>query len=350
MNFVRILIGWLAANWKFFLIMVVSAALFLALLFPFSDLSDVVTSAIGQASGNQVYAQAERLDLHLLPQPAVSATNLSLETMAFPPIEAAWAKVTPGLFSLLFNIGTLQRALSGDPEAGRSLSNKVSISVSAEGVMGADVDLSLSPGKKSEKGSERSRINLEIEKLDLAKASDWASLPMRIQGHANIDTDMLLTSDFSEQPEGDFELKISKFSLPSGTISVPMGEASFPINIPSLTMDNVIFRGRMVGGSLVIEEGLFGKGSDPLSGRMKGQMALRLLPTGQTVTPSFGAYNLTVELNTNAMIQKELGFAFLPLDNAKASTSGGGARYLFRATGQGIGMAYVPQITRITSF
>ena len=344
------LIGAVAANWRVLALFLASTFLFLLFLFPFSDLSDLVTSAVARATGNQVYIQAESLDLHLVPQPAVSASNLSVET-SLPAIEAKWAKVTPGIFSTLLNIGTFMKAANGDPEASRAAMSKLSLSVDAEGVWGGDVGASLRPGKRSEQGKDMSRLSLAVEKIDLSQVQRWAELPLRIQGQASLDTDMQMAFDFSEQPEGDFSLKVNKFALPASTVSIPMGEgASFPLNIPSLTLANVILKGRLVGGNLVIEEGVFGKAGEALSGRIKGQMGLRLQPMGNSVTPIFSAYNLTVDLNTSSEIQKELGFAFLPLDSAKTPTGAGGARYLFRATGQGVGMAFVPQITRVETF
>jgi hypothetical protein len=350
MNLIRLIIGFLAANWRFFALSLLSTVFFFAFFFPFGDLSDLLTSAVARATGNQLYIQADTLDLHLIPQPAISASRLRLET-SMPPLEAKWARITPGLFSTLFNIRTFMKAGSGDPQASRAAMSKVSLSVAAEDLLGGDLELFLGPGRKSEQGHERSRITLEVMKLDLAAVQRWSEISFRMQGQANLETEMQLAFDFSEQPEGEFNLKINKFALPASTVSIPMGEdASFPLNVPQLTLAFVNLRGRLVGGTLVIEEGTFGQAPDPISGRIKGQIGLRLQPVGSGVVPLFGSYNLTVDLNTNAAIQKDLGFAFLPLDSAKTVTSGGGAKYLFRAMGQGVGMAYVPQITRLNSF
>lgn len=350
MKIFSLIIGALAAHWRVVVLFLASTLFFMFFLFPFSDLSDLVTSAVARATNNQVYVQAETLNLNLIPQPAISASNVSVET-SLPAIEAKWAKVTPGIFTTLLNMGTFMKAANGDFEASRAAMNKLSLAVDAEGVLGGDMGLAIRPGKKTDQGRDRSRISLSVDKIDLSQVQRWADLPMRLQGRANVETDMQVAFDFSEQPEGDFNLNVNKFALPASTVSIPMGEgATFPLNVPSLTLANVVFKGRLVGGTLVIEEGVFGKAGDPLSGRIKGQLGVRLQPMGNTVTPLFGSYNLTVDLNTTSEIQKELGFAFIPLDSAKTPTGGGGARYLFRATGQGIGMQFVPQITRVDSF
>lgn len=349
MSYFRALIGVIAANWRLVAVTLLSSVFFFLFTFPFNDLADVLTSVIARGTQNQVYVQAESLQLHILPQPAVSASRLTVDTR-MPTLEVKWAKITPGLVGALLNLGTYINAANGDPEASRAASKKISLAVDAQGVLGGDIGLSISPGKAGDQGGERSRIVLEVEKIDLAEVQRWAELSARIQGRAFVETDLQMALDFTEQPEGDFNLKVSKFALPASTVSIPMGEASFPINLPAITLANVTLRGRIVGGNLMIEEGVFGQASDPISGRIKGQLGVRIQPMGASVTPIFGSYNLTVDMNTNASIQKELGFAFLPLDAAKTPEASGGARYLFRATGQGIGMQYVPQITRITSF
>jgi hypothetical protein len=119
------------------------------------------------------------------------------------------------------------------------------------------------------------------------------------------------------------------------------------MNLPTLTLANVLLKGRMTNGNLMIEEGTFGASSDPIHGRIKGQLGLRFLSTGMSVVPQVGAYNLTADLNVNAATQKEIGIAFLLFDSAKTPTPTG-FRYLFRA--QGAGLGGIPQITRLSAF
>ena len=206
MNPLRLILGALAAHWRFVGLTLSSSILFLVWLFPFSDLSDLVTTVVARATGNQIFVQTEKLDLHFVPQPAISASQISIET-SMPLLEAKWVKVTPGIFTTLLNLGTFMKASSGDPEASRQAMSKVSLSIDAEGVLGADVDMAIAPGKKSEQGHERSRLTLEVENLDLAKAQSWAELSLKMKGEAEFSTDMLLNFDFSDQPEGDFNLK-----------------------------------------------------------------------------------------------------------------------------------------------
>lgn len=349
MNYFWGTLGWIWSRKLFFLSILISAALFFVLLFPFSDLSDVVTSKVAQATNGQVYLQFDELDLHLVPQPAISATNLSVET-TMPALKAKWAKFTPNLFSLLFSLPTMIKASNGDPEAGRAMTSKLGARIAAEGLLGGDLDLNFQPGSKSEQGHDRSRISLALDKMNLTDVQKWSDLPVKLQGQFSLDSDVQLPLDFTDQPEGEYSVRIKKFALPAGSVMVPFNGAMMPMNFPNLTLANVLLKGRIVGGRFFIEEGTFGDAKDPVYGRIKGNMALRFQAMGANIVPLFGAYDLTLELTTTQLIEKELGIAFIMLGPGKNATPGGGAHYLVRMMGQGVGMEYVPNITRATSF
>lgn len=343
-------LSWIWSKRKFILIVFSSAVFFFVWFFPFGDLSDLVTSTVARATNSQVYLQFETMDVHLLPTPAVSARKVSVETPALPPLEAAWMKISPSWFSILFNIWTIKKAASGDPEASAKLATRVGGGISAEGLLGGNVYVSIGAGNKSEQGNERSKVSLAIEKMSLAEVQKWTDLSVNMQGQASLDTSIQFTPGFSEQPDGEIEMHINKFNLPASTLMIPFEGAMMPVNVPHLTLANVVLRGRLVGGNLIIEEGTFGKSSDPLNGRIKGQLGLKLTQGGNGVQPTFGTYNLTVELNTNKQIDKEMGFAFLLFDQAKNPTANG-SHYLFKAQGQGIGPMFpAPAITRIGAF
>jgi type II secretion system protein N len=348
MKYPVLLVQWLWGRKFFGFLTFISMLFFLLWTFPFSDLSDLVTTVVARGTNNQVYVQFETLNLHFVPQPAVSATQLSVET-SLPPLTATWAKVTPSLFSTLFNLPSIIKASNGDPEAARSVSAKLGVSIRAKDLLGGDVSLSLGAGKKGERG-ERSRISLAVDKLNLAEVQKWSELSLKLQGRANLETDMQFAPDFAEQPEGEYKISIAKFAIPASTIIVPIGEANMPVNIPEITLANVVLRGRLVGGVLYIEEGVFGQGKDPLHGRIKGKIGLVLQPTGVSVVPTFNRYDLAVEFSTTKTIEKDIGFLFLPLGAAKTDVPGGGAKYVFNATGAGICMTCAPQITRLNSF
>ena len=343
-------LGWLWGKKLFFALTLASALMFALALFPFGDLSDVVTGAVARATRGAVYVQFETLDLNFVPQPAVSATQLSVET-SLPPLKAKWAKVTPSLLNILFSLPSVLRAAGGDQEAAASLSTKLGVAIAAQEVLGANVDLTLSPGARGEQGGARSRVTLAVEKLNLAEVQKWADLGVVMSGRAAIATDVQFAPDFKEQPEGEFQVKLEKFVLPASVVQVDMNGTPLPVNLPEVTLQNVRLKGKLVHGNLTIEDGQFGQKPDPVYGRIKGTMGMSLMPApGGAVAPVFGSYNLTVEMTTTQMIERELSFAFVMLGPGRSANPGGGARYLFRAMGQGIGMEYAPNITRVSSF
>jgi type II secretion system protein N len=340
-------LGWIWSQRKFIAIALISALFFFALFFPFDDLSDLITSTIARSTGNQVYLQAETMDLNLIPSPGISAKNVSVETPALPPLEAKYLKISPSLWSLIANLWTIKKAASGDVEASNKLGARLGVSVSLESVLGGDVDLRIRPGSAGEQGGERSKVSLAVDKLNLGEFQKWYDLTVKMQGQASLDTTFQFTPGFAEQPEGEIDLRVTKFNMPASTLMLPYEGAVLPVNLPTLTLANVVLRGRLVGGQMIIEEGKFGQNKDPIYGRIKGKMGLRLQQLGSQVQPIFGAYDLTVEMTTTKAVEKDIGFAFLLFDKAKTPTPEG-SKYLFSASGNGFGPP--PNINRLNSF
>lgn len=331
MKYVNAVFGWLWRRKLFFLVTLASALFFFAWLFPFGDLSQVVTTKISEASGRQVYMQFESLDLHLVPTPSISGTGVSIET-ALPPLQASWVKITPSLLSMLFSLPTFIKANGGDPEAQKAAAAKLGVSLAAEGLLGADVDLSIRPGKKSERGAERSRVSLMVENLDLKEVQDWSDLPIKMQGRAHLSTDMQIAPDFQDQPEGEYTIRADKFVMPANTLLIPFEGASMPVNLPGLSLANLTLKGRMVNGSLFIEDGKFGDSRDPLSGRIKGKVDVKFISSRGSIQPVPGQYALTVDLSASKAFEKEFSYLGMLLGNVKTATPTG-SRYLFQIKG-----------------
>lgn len=348
MSYINGFFGWMWRRKHFFATTIVAALFFFVWLFPFSDLSDAVTTAIARGSGNQVYVQFNELDIDIVPIVAASASGVAADLATLPTLAIEYLKIRPAWFGMLFSPLKLFKAARGDMEAQTYAAVLALSHVRADGILGGDVSLDLSPANVSG-GSVTLNTDLEIDSLDLNQLQDWAELPVKMKGKASADISMKMNPALTEQPEGEFSLKISKFSLPASTVMIPMGEgASMPMNLPTLTLANVVFRGRLVNGSLILEEGTFGQAGDPIYGRIKGQTEIRLQPVGPgQIVPVLGNYSLTVDLSATKAIEKEIGIAFLLFESAKTPTSAG-SRYLFRAQGQGMGG--VPAITKLGSF
>ncbi len=342
MAYVNAFFGWMWRKKGFFALVLASAVLFLVLIFPFGDLSDAVTSVIARNSNNAVYLQFDDLDLSVIPAPAVAATGVSADLLTLPTLTIQYLKLRPAYLSMLFSPLKLFKAARGDMESAMYAGVLALAHVRADGILGGDVNLDLSP-EKAEQGALTTRADIEVDELDLNRLQEWSALPVKLQGKLSADVGLKVNTSMQEQPEGEFTLKVAKFVLPSGPVNTMAG----PINLPTVSMANVLFRGRLVGGRLLLEEGTFGQKGEPVHGRIKGEMAVRFIPAGNgQVTPAIGNYNLTADLNMTTMFEKELGFAFL-LDNYKTPGQGGN-RYLMRI--QGTDFYNPPAITRVSNF
>jgi|GEM_PF-1338364 len=342
MAYVNAAFGWLWRKKGFFSLVLLSAVLFFVLIFPFGDLSDAVTSVIARNTNNQVYLQFDDLELSVIPAPAAAATGVNADLLAFPTLSIKYLKLRPAYLSLLMSPLKLVKAARGDLESAMYAAVLALAHVRADGILGGDVDLDLSP-EKAEQGAVTTHADIEIDQLDLNRLQEWSALPLKMTGKLSADLGLRLNTAMHEQPEGEFSVKIAKFTLPAGPLMTQMG----PINLPTVSMNNVLFRGRLVGGKLILEDGTFGQAGEAAHGRVKGDLALRLMPTGGgQIVPQMGQYNFTVDLNMTNNFEKELGFAFL-LESYKTPVQGGN-RYLMRI--QGNDFLNPPVITRVSSF
>jgi type II secretion system protein N len=338
MAYVNAFFGWMWRKKSFFAVVFASALLFFVLIFPFGDLSDAVTSVIARNTNSQVYLQMDDLALNVIPAPGVNATGVNADLMSFPTLSIKDLVLRPAYLSIIFSPLKLIKAARGDMESGMYMAVLALAHVRAGGILGGNVDLDLSPEKASQ-GAVTTQADVEIDKLDLARAGDWAALPVKIKGKLSADLGLRLNTAMQEQPEGEFSVKVASFELPAGPVMTQMG----PINLPTIGMKNVLFRGRLINGNLMLEEGSFGQPGEPAHGRVKGQIALRVVPGAGA---QIGQYNLTVDLNLTSAFEKELGFAFI-LDSYKTPAPGGN-RYLMRI--QGTDFVNPPLITRVSSF
>lgn len=341
MSYVNAFFGWMWRKKGFFAVVLLSTLMFIVLIFPFSDLSDAVTSLIARNSNNQVYLQFDELELSVIPAPSVAASGVSADLATLPTLSVQYLKLRPAYLSLLFSPLKIYKAVRGDVESGMYVVALALAHVRADKILGGDLDLDLSP-QKAEQGAVTTQADIEIDKLDLNRLQEWSQLPVKMQGRLSAEMGLKINTALQEQPEGEFSVSIKTFTLPASPITTPMG----PITLPNIIMDNVNFRGRLVNGTLILEDGVFGKAGEPVHGRVKGQMGLRFQPAGGgQITPVFSKFDITLDLNMTSAFEKELGFAFI-LDKYKTPVPGGN-RYLMKIAGFDFAS---PQITPVSTF
>ena len=305
-----------------------SSLFFFVVLFPFADLSDFVTSAVAKASRNQVFLQFEDLGLSLLPSPSIRMNEVSLITPTLPELKSSSVFISPSLFSLI--------------------TGQIGFSTRARDLFNGDVYLSVSPGEKIENETQKNvgqwqDIEVDLEKVNLKKVIALASTPVKLKGTLNGNLEMSIDPEFQQQPKAEIDLEVLKAAMPT---SIPLQ------NFGSLVLPPIVFSAiktkmRLLGGQLIVEQGLLGQSNEPLSGRIKGKMSIRMRKIAGVVRPLPGSYDFKIELLVKNSLSKKLSL-FLGFIDSYRSPTNGGARYLFRIKGRNF--INPPNISAINKF
>lgn len=304
-NLIKSLFALLFSNKSRIFLALTSTLVFLFLLFPFSDLGDLVSGQVSKATGNRVYVQFENMSISLIPGLGISVSDALMDTPDFPTLQAKNLKVTPSMLS--------------------AINNKPAGSISAEGFMGGSLDLSLGSGSKTENGIERQKIRLSAEALSLNELRQLLQLPVALKGKLNLESSALIDFGFQAQPDLDVTLTIEKFELPPSSVQTLMG----PMTLPELQLTNLELKGRLSDGQFRIESGRLGKQGDELTGTIKGSIGLQLQNRGNMITPIIGSYNFEVDLNVKKSFQDRANLFLSFVDQFKSATAEG-ARYSFK--------------------
>lgn len=288
-----------------------SALVFAFLLFPFDDLSDLVSGQISTATRNQVYLQFDNMGLSLFPQPGMQLEKVYLETPATSPLSIDELTVLPSIRALL--------------------TNKIYGSASARGLFKGDLDVSVSSGGTSEKGATLHRLDLKAVRLNLQDLRQLAKLPIMLKGRLDLETTGVADLAFSEQPDVQLELKVQQFELPPSTVQTQLGD----LTLPELKLGQVELKGRLSGGRFLIEKSKIGNPGDDIQGEIKGNLTLNLRNAGAGPQPEFGPYNLEVDLRISDSFKSRAGF-FLTL--LAPYQEGAESRYRLRVSAAGFGL------------
>ncbi|MEN0058259.1 MAG: type II secretion system protein GspN [Bdellovibrio sp.] len=280
-------------------IMVLSALVFLFLLFPFDDLSDLISSQVSKLSNNSVYLQFDRLKMSLFPQPGMQMDQVYIEAMNTPPLTAQELVITPSVS------GLIQQKPYGH--------------VSAKGLLRGDVDLQVSKGTRSDNGVERHRVEVTAKKVSLHDLRELANLPVLLKGQLSVHSVALADLSFQEQPDVELEVTIAQFELPPANVNTPMG----PLTLPDLKLSSMELKGRLAAGQFVVETGTIGKPGDEIYGTIKGNIGLTILNRGGTFGQQIGAYTFEVDLKIKKSFQNRAALFLSFVDGYKTPTAEG---------------------------
>lgn len=304
--------------------LIVFTNIFAVLIFPYSDLADLLTVKVAELTGNQVYIQADSLGLSLSPGPGAKLENVVVESPTLPTVKAASIAISPSILSLI--------------------TMSPSFSARAEDLFDGNVDVSLSPSGKTQAGVERQAIKVDAQEITLKALSEFLRemnmADLRLQGSLDVQTGMKVDPTFEDQPDGTVNLNVKNFNYPARSVDLGLG----PIQIPEVKLQQVQGKAAIKDGRLTFEQLQLGSDGDELNGSISGDigMTLKRGPDG-SIAPQFGSYNLQVALNVSANFQKRASLFLIMADNFKKPTAAGYA-YNFRV--RGTNFYQPPQITQ----
>lgn len=288
-------------------IAVVCYVLFSILIFPYSDLSDLVTEKVAEQTQGQVFLSFDDLGLAFLP-PGVNLSEVSVETGFMPQMKMSNLSLAPSIAGLLaFKPGFVARA---------------------EGLFGGDVDLTYKTGEKITDELNMQQVFLEMSGTQLKPLSKLANLPLEVRGTGNIEFDGQIDPGFGKQPESEIKLQLKNILIPAGTVPTPLG----PLAIPTVKFKKIDMEGRLVNGELIIEKGSVGDDDDDIRGSLTGNVDVKFVRQGNQVIPVLGGYNLKLDMTLTRGAEKNFGIFLSFIDKFKQLT-GNGARYPIQLKG-----------------
>lgn len=302
----------LSHKWKISLVFILTSV-FLFVLFPLGDLNDFISSKISQATNNKVFLQFDEMHLNPLTT-TLSLDKVLLETEQIENLTIENLSATPSLMALA--------------------SQKIGGHVTADGFLGGRLDLKVSPsaaGKSSEKSTDKSDpnagqsplgksdVDLIVEKISLKEVKKLMSSSLPISGTVDVSANLTIDPAFSEQPEGDLQLKIQKFELQNTSVQLPdLGS----INLPEIKFSSVELKGKMQGGKFLIETGKLGSPSDDFYGNIKGDIGITIQNMNGQMRPLVNSYNLSIDLQAKPRFADRASFFLNFIDQYKKVETG----------------------------
>ena len=307
----------------------------LFLLFPYSDLSDLASSQVAQATRNQVNLQFEQLGFGFMPQFGMEmdkvSLDLSLGAVQLPNLKMESFGVAPNIFYSIWNgifggitpanaVGTIKK-------------------IQALGLFDGNLYAYIKASQKLGASDKAILLDLNFEDIHLQELTKYlksaGKSPFVAKGVAQFVSDITLDTVFKEQPNGSYNLNVKKFSIPPTTYKVPLGGLPLDLPAPGLDSKVVDFKGKIEVLNLTIKKGTLGDIKDELFAEVTGKMVLNVKPGGR-FDP--GGYDFVVNLTLKQSFLDKLGsygaiLGGLIGEKHKRATNDG-ERYHFRVKGR----------------
>ncbi len=286
---------------------------FAILIFPYSDLADLMTVKVSEATNNQVYIQADSLKFSVSPGLGAKMENVVLETTSMPTIQAGSIAVSPSLMSLI--------------------NQSPNFSARAEDIFKGNVDLSVSSAGKTRAGNERHEVQIAGQQIALNALSEFMREmglgDLKLQGAIDLSSGLVVDPTFEDQPSGSVNMRINKLVHPARSVNSMLG----PVPVPEIRLQQVVGKATIKEGRLSFEQLQLGAEGDELNGTVTGDIGMNIRKQPDGIVPEFGSYNFQIALNVSTNFQKRASL-FLGLADAYKTATPTGFRYAFRVRGQ----------------
>lgn len=297
---------------------VVFAFIFVVLLFPYDDISDLATTKIAEASGGALFVQFDNLNLNLGSKLGFRLENVVIESAMLPPVNAESVILAPWL------AGALSARMGG--------------SMDAEGIFKGNLSVDFQEGDKLKSGIRAQNIEIQAGRIALPALTDFLRssnlLSLDLQGLLDLNSSISVDPGFETQPHGTIGVKIDSFTFPEQSVAV---QQFGQIPIPTLKFSKVSLQGKLNEGRLEIEDLSLGGPKDEVIGKIKGELGLSFRRGPAGVQPVIGASDLRIDLTaSNAMLKANesspLGLVFKFFDACK-KPAGESTKFIFRMKG-----------------
>jgi hypothetical protein len=322
------------AHWGKMILCLIWTCVFITLLFPYGDLTALVSKQIYQ--GSRIDTKIDDLGFAMNPSPGIKLSGVEAN-IATPPLPIASLSIFPAIYPTILNFqnpygsAALEGFLGGNIEATRAQGDKI-----------PDTEFNKEAIELNVSGLKIEDVLALLKNLTITRP---ISVPVILKGRIDLTSNSVIDPTLSEQPEIEFNLAGQKLEFPPQSVPTMMG----PLSFPKITWSEVYLRGRLIAGELIIEEGKIGKKGDPLFAKIEGKIAIRIDNRGG-IKPLPGAYDFNIDLNMAQSVDSVLGLLLTPIagNYKRAWTTGAGSTYTFRAWGSGF--RGLPKTQRLATF
>ena len=278
------------------LVVILFTFIFAIWILPATDLSDIVANQVTRATG--IYTQLDSLGLAFNPAPGIHADNLVVEPMNMPAVKVEGADVFVSLMSAILG--------------------KQSASAQLSGLFKGNISVDFNEGDKLKSGERLKLITLNSSGVNLEDVSDYLRnaglLSLSLHGALNMENvNLNVDPTFADQPSGAVHMNIAGFTMPAQTLQTQLG----PLETSPLNLGKLTVKANLKDGQIDLSELNFGGVKDGLTGKINGQIQMRMQRMGASVSPLLTNYKLQVDLTVPKAFlsgNPTMGMAFTLLD------------------------------------